>query len=100
MAMAQCSSSVFMPSTEALAVRLPEPSKYLAGVAANGMLLSENRITPTNAASTSCDTSSAMESSFLPCFMLRTATTELKMAMSQPQNSREPSRPAHRPDSL
>ena len=54
---AQCSSSVVHAQRRRLAaVRLPGPSKYLAGRAVNGMLLSENRITPTNAASTICDT--------------------------------------------
>lgn len=74
----QCSSSVFIPSTEL------QPSDYpsrevAAGVAANDMLLCGERITPTNTASTSCDTSSTARST-TAYLILRTATTELKMA--------------------
>ena len=99
MAMAQCSKSVFMPQSAASPRRLPDASRYWAARAVNGMLLSENSVTPTNAASTICATSSAMESSFSCRFRLRTATTELNSEMSQAQNRSEPSRPAHRPAS-
>ena len=98
--MAQCSSSVFMPNDDAAAVRLPEASRYLAAVAVNGMLLSENRSTHTNAASTTCETSSAMASRRLGLLRLRAATTALNTAMSHAQNRSEPCRPAHRPASL
>ena len=64
------------------------------------MLFSLNSSTPTNAASTSCDTMSAMESSLRGLFRSRMATTELNTLISHAQNSSEPSRPAHRPDSL
>ncbi len=65
-----------------------------------GMLSSLNSSTATNAASTTVMMASATESRRRGAFWLRSAITAANSAISQAQNSSEPSRPAHKPDSL
>jgi len=65
-----------------------------------GWFCSENSVTATKASSTNCETSSARLSSLSMALMLRSATTALNSEISQAQNSSEPARPPHRPETL